>query len=341
MLSNQKEILIRNLEWEKKRKLRPSEREAVGAFIERKPLIAKFLPDVRRLYADIIKDYLSMYKVGSDMDYSIIRDHFKMRFQSLLIYIFNTTAYKFGRKLRTQIGFEKYGYKDIKNDAQDINSRYDATIFNTFSVMADKQSDEIMNTVEEDLQFYTDKAAQDYTTQLSVAIDSLNKINIALAGIMVYNAKMKELVRRQNTLINEIKNLRENKDFVIKMNIKKSLQSRFKSRADLVTEQSVGGAQSVSQQVEAQSIQAQAGAFVGATVAIKPAEYANLLTKEWVSILDRKTRPWHLHADGQIVKVQNAFVVGNERLMMPRDPNGSAKNTMRCRCEAVYSASIR
>jgi hypothetical protein len=57
------------------------------------------------------------------------------------------------------------------------------------------------------------------------------------------------------------------------------------------------------------------------------------LEKEWDHINVAKVpRVTHLAADGQVRKVDEAFLVGGEQLMYPRDPNGSAENTIGCHC---------
>lgn len=55
------------------------------------------------------------------------------------------------------------------------------------------------------------------------------------------------------------------------------------------------------------------------------------LGKEWRhSHITRMPRLAHLAAEGQIRDVDKPFNVGGEKLMYPRDPAGSAKNTVRC-----------
>ncbi|MBK8184282.1 MAG: hypothetical protein IPK63_15945 [Candidatus Competibacteraceae bacterium] len=56
------------------------------------------------------------------------------------------------------------------------------------------------------------------------------------------------------------------------------------------------------------------------------------LQKAWMSTGDFRTRNAHLSAHGQIVGVNDKFSVGGEELAFPRDPAGSAKNTINCRC---------
>lgn len=61
------------------------------------------------------------------------------------------------------------------------------------------------------------------------------------------------------------------------------------------------------------------------------------VNKEWVSTEDSRTRPAHADADGQVVDINDAFDVDGEELMYPGDPDGSAENTVNCRCSTVYS----
>lgn len=53
--------------------------------------------------------------------------------------------------------------------------------------------------------------------------------------------------------------------------------------------------------------------------------------KQWDSTLDRKTRPWHAEADGQIVELDEYFSVGGEKMSAP-GVGGTAKNVCNCRC---------
>jgi len=56
------------------------------------------------------------------------------------------------------------------------------------------------------------------------------------------------------------------------------------------------------------------------------------LQKEWITSVDSRTRASHLAADGQIVKMEEKFIVGGQKLDRPGDPSGSAKNVINCRC---------
>jgi uncharacterized protein with gpF-like domain len=90
---------------------------------------------------------------------------------------------------------------------------------------------------------------------------------------------------------------------------------------------------------------------IARTEAIRSSNYGNLkaaegtgltLTKRWVATRDARTREGHWNADGQTVPLDATFKVaaepGNplEDLDFPGDPNGSAANTIQCRCTMTY-----
>lgn len=55
--------------------------------------------------------------------------------------------------------------------------------------------------------------------------------------------------------------------------------------------------------------------------------------KTWKATLDHRTRPSHVHANGQTVPVTEPFFVDGERLMFPGDPtSANPGNWINCRC---------
>jgi uncharacterized protein with gpF-like domain len=60
------------------------------------------------------------------------------------------------------------------------------------------------------------------------------------------------------------------------------------------------------------------------------------MQKEWVSSDDERTRIAHAEANGQVVDVDQPFIVDDEMLMHPGDQAGSAGNTINCRCTTAY-----
>ena len=66
------------------------------------------------------------------------------------------------------------------------------------------------------------------------------------------------------------------------------------------------------------------------------AKELNMQVKEWLAARDERTRLPHRHASGQVVGIDDSFVVGGENLMFPGDPDGSAENVINCRCTHVF-----
>lgn len=54
--------------------------------------------------------------------------------------------------------------------------------------------------------------------------------------------------------------------------------------------------------------------------------------KGWLTRRDGDVRETHAAAHGQVVRIDEPYFVGGEALRYPGDPNGSAKNVIRCRC---------
>jgi len=63
------------------------------------------------------------------------------------------------------------------------------------------------------------------------------------------------------------------------------------------------------------------------------------LKKIWIRTYDSRVRDAHAKAGShKPIPLDEKFVVGGEKLLMPGDPNGSASNTIRCRCAIGYES---
>jgi SPP1 gp7 family putative phage head morphogenesis protein len=58
-------------------------------------------------------------------------------------------------------------------------------------------------------------------------------------------------------------------------------------------------------------------------------------SQEWVTSHDDRVRDTHAAADGEIVKIGDYFKIGDDNLLHPLDPNGSAGEIINCRCVAI------
>lgn len=59
------------------------------------------------------------------------------------------------------------------------------------------------------------------------------------------------------------------------------------------------------------------------------------LQKRWMATEDRRTRPDHRHADGQLRGLRQPFMVGGWPLQFPGDPTGPPEQVIWCRCSLV------
>ncbi len=60
------------------------------------------------------------------------------------------------------------------------------------------------------------------------------------------------------------------------------------------------------------------------------------MVKVWLSDRSDTARPEHVEVDGQKRSLNEPFDVGGEQLMYPGDANGSAENTINCKCVIGY-----
>lgn len=59
--------------------------------------------------------------------------------------------------------------------------------------------------------------------------------------------------------------------------------------------------------------------------------------KTWLTMNDDKVRHTHKEIDSLKIPIFEAFQVGDSRMMFPKDTNGSAEETVNCRCVLEYS----
>lgn len=61
------------------------------------------------------------------------------------------------------------------------------------------------------------------------------------------------------------------------------------------------------------------------------------VTKEWIDVEDNRTRPTHRHSPGVAGEVRALNEAFSNGLMYPGDPDGSAAETINCRCTLGYA----
>lgn len=62
---------------------------------------------------------------------------------------------------------------------------------------------------------------------------------------------------------------------------------------------------------------------------------AGITHKKWVTASDDHVRDTHREVNGEVLPIDELFIVGDSTLLHPADPNGSAEEVINCRCVAV------
>lgn len=104
----------------------------------------------------------------------------------------------------------------------------------------------------------------------------------------------------------------------------------YLNRADVIARQEIGRAYSVARQTrDEDSAEILPGLKKQWKTGFNPRPYQN------GKIYPSKAKWNHEEADGQVVDVNEPFIVSGEKLMYPRDPDGSAENVVGCNCVQV------
>lgn len=119
---------------------------------------------------------------------------------------------------------------------------------------------------------------------------------------------------------------------IIGKNLKVNLIDKSIARSDLITSQNTGLSEAWARQTEGKLIN-------DARLATATGKIANVV-KTWIAILDTKTRLSHAEADFQQVAIDDSYSVNGEALLYPRDPKGSARNVINCRCVSIQEVEL-
>lgn len=278
-------------------------------------LEAKVNKSIYKVLANQTQDAVNLFAVDK-LDANNIATNYIPEMLKVVRDAMRLSIATFGYSIRQDISKEfKVEFKSEIDDRNfnDINRQlsFDFSIF-------------IANQSEQQAKLITETSAKDI--ERTVATQTTIKMN-----------EVSDLIREQNELrlidtpqakkrIATIELIIRNAKKDVEKNIKTNLLATNKSRAKLIGEQVVGIAEAYSRNREAEVLNKN----------IQTSKGVLTLTKNWVSILDSKTRDGHVSADGQSVGVDDSFTVNGEALKYPRDPNGTAGNTIRCRCVAIY-----
>ncbi|MCK5617720.1 hypothetical protein KAR91_88465 [Candidatus Pacearchaeota archaeon] len=117
--------------------------------------------------------------------------------------------------------------------------------------------------------------------------------------------------------------------------IERDFENRIPGKSNLVAMSETQGMAEDTKLTEAEALLLAGVVINGVAVAIA-------MKKVWDAILDDRTRPAHVSADGQVRGMGVPFIVAGEMLKVPGDTSlgASAGNIINCRCSARYTLFI-
>lgn len=140
------------------------------------------------------------------------------------------------------------------------------------------------------------------------------------------------LVRHKATLDNQLLSDKQIADIA-----SSKLKAQIPSRAKTIAITETQNMAEKSKFIEAVEINTMLG-FKSFTIETKEQG----VSKEWITVLDERTRPAHAAADSQVVDSEEPFIVDGEKLMFPGDDSlgASIGNVINCRCSVSYNVNL-
>lgn len=283
-----------------------------------------------RLSVAIKRPLLSLYKLVCCQDYkqypdvknnpmwAVVRKQIVNTLNQHYVHV----AKSFARFQTKDMGFE---YKDVLMNGSEVDER----TLNLFERMAERQADIIMeNTVDADRRKRDSVVASVLMRYVRDYVNDIDLQSISYEDAAVLITFLRKLTNRSNLIgLVETRNSAEIAKLITTLRVRQVAIERqmgelsdVEARAEIRTTEHEGTA-----------LQALVGAYMGSEVIGFGAK------KEWNAILDDKTRPAHRIADGQVVNIDEDFIVDGEPLMFPGDDSrASIGNTINCRCTAMY-----
>jgi len=328
--------------------LRKQSAEALD--IQKRVLEATIIPKINRVFKNMANDAANLYRATGRVPSQLLAENYSPEFLKEIRDAMRKSIKKFGFNLRKSVE-KKHGlFFDAENkvdwidfelkqtitiDDEDLEPKIN-TVNNAFLVAATifiANESEVQNafvavTNEKMLRTATSAGIAEYSAQIAEKEAEVAALNSQL--ITAPSNQVRANITRDIASVNrQIAASNANQDAIIARNIEVNLLQKAPGRSELIAAQNVGLAESWARQTEAELVNdAALIAANGETVKV---------LKSWQAILDLKTRSSHVAADNQEVGVNDSFSVGGEQLKFPRDPNGSAKNIINCRCISDFS----
>lgn len=307
---------------------------------------------IERVFKDMARDVRALYLSSQGFSPSQITANYRPEFLKQVRDSLRRGVKKFGYTLRRNIEKKHAIFFDAENKSRwhdleikqteiiedesldekvnEINNAYLAASALFIANESENQLDYITRTNNKEITLSIQQEEAAFASQIAKEQEAIEKLERSRLELIAQAASddLKRVDRQIATANAQLTRSIDKQDDIIARNIELNLQDRAKGRSELIAFQNVGLGESWARQTEAELIDdAELVTASGQQVAV---------TKEWVAILDSKTRDPHRMADGQVVGVNDYYSVNGESMIMPRDSTASAANTINCRCMSLH-----
>lgn len=283
-----------------------------------------------RLAIAIKRPLLSLYKLICCQDYKQYPDVKQNPSWGIIRnQIINTLVNHYGQVGKT---FAKFQTKDMGFEVKDVlvnGSEVDERTMDLFRRMAERQADIIMdNTVNMADRDKNKVIAGLLARYIRGYISDIDLRTLSYEDAVVLVAFLRKLSDRANLIgLVETRNSAEITKLITSLRVR---QAAIEEEVGEISPADAG-AEMRSAVHEGSALQSLIVTYMGMNVVGFGAK------KEWSAILDDRTRTAHRLADGQVVDIDEDFIVDGEPLMYPGDDSrASIGNTINCRCTAMY-----
>jgi len=245
-------------------------------------------------------------------------------------------AAKVGLETQLALDLSKFFRKIVLNTRRELNVK---------SVQFEYEYDEELQTILSSSYKDTQAASLDFFLEDDLIKDTLSEQEIAnirsntIESTTSYNNKRAKDISKE-LLETTGKNLDDSYSFVDKFARENEILLTTAERDSLALDkfqQKLDNRVDTISVTETQNIYENTKQLEGDVLVDKLANKGVNMQKRWNALLDGSTRPAHARAHGQRVPVSSMYSVWGESLKYPGDTtNGSAKNTINCRCSSQY-----
>lgn len=294
-------------------------------------LEAKLKPELTRFFKMLARDFKTLYKLTGTV---VNAEDYKGELETLLRQHYRRVAKAFSGSVINDIKANQQPIETKANLQDDINDRVRRLIIDE----PDTRSNYITQTNQKDMDDYIEEAIilelirrykfsdKDTLTNLASSIKGTlaNPVLTDSDKTAIINSAIRQTGATSQTddedLSLDINDLQDDVADMAQETFEDDIEGRVETIAITETQNSAEKTKQIEMAALAGSLDSD-----------------QTLQKQWVAILDERTRYAHAMADGQIVDVNEPFIVNNEKLMVPGDTSLGATigNIINCRCTSV------